>query len=185
MNSQRHRLFTSRRERAAARRAGAFPIRTASFVSVLVDGHAAWKHRLPRADYFIWNDDLEYTARLLRHAQGIAVPSSVTVHHTKAFAGSFQDPGERFYYEVRNKLWTFFQSPAFGPLDNTIYLLYTVLGWGRAIVRSKNRGILWRGLCRGLRHGLFRRPRPNPQVLAGQGQVSAEVLAIERRAARL
>ncbi|MDY6214363.1 MAG: hypothetical protein SPH79_07730, partial [Schaalia hyovaginalis] len=45
---------------------GARQIRTASFVAVLIDARAIREEGLPVADYFLWNDDFEYTARLLR-----------------------------------------------------------------------------------------------------------------------
>jgi GT2 family glycosyltransferase len=181
MNSQRPRLFASRRMRFKARQVGAVPIRTGSFVSLLVDGHEAWRHLLPRADYFIWNDDLEYSARLLRRGEGISVPASVTVHHTKAFASALAAPGDRFFFEVRNKVWAFFRSPAFGPVERWAYVLYTLGGWAGAIRRAERRRTLLRALGRGLAAGLFRRPRPSAEVLAGMGPVSAEVAAIDGR----
>ncbi|MDR3107620.1 MAG: glycosyltransferase, partial [Bifidobacteriaceae bacterium] len=184
MNSQRQRLWQSPRRRRRARKAGGWPIRTGSFVSLLVDAHTAWRHRLPLADYFIWNDDLEYSARLLRRGQGIMVPASVTVHHTKQFASALRSPGDRFYYEVRNKLWAFLKSPAFGPLDAFIYFAYTAFGWLGAVARSREKGRLIKAGCRGLRDGLCRRPRPNVEVLAGQGRLTAEVAAVDARAAR-
>jgi GT2 family glycosyltransferase len=185
MNTQRARLFASRRLRAKARRAGAMPIRTGSFVSLLVDGHEAWRNLLPRADYFIWNDDMEYTARLLRRGEGILVPASVTAHHTKAFASALDAPGERFFYEVRNKVWAFFFSPAFGPVERWPYVFYTLWGWVRAFRLADDRRALRRALRRGLRAGFGGRPRPSAEVLAGEGVITAEVAAIDGRAARL
>jgi GT2 family glycosyltransferase len=184
MNTQRQRLFASRRRRRQARRAGGKPIRTGSFVSMLIDAHTAWRHRLPMADYFIWNDDLEYSARLLRRGRGILVPASVTVHHTKEFASGLRAPGDRFYYEVRNKLWAFAKSPAFGLAEGSIYFAYTVAGWLGALARSRERGRLLRAGLRGLRDGLGRRPRPNAEVLAGQGSLTAEVAAVDARVVR-
>ncbi|MDR2373846.1 MAG: glycosyltransferase [Bifidobacteriaceae bacterium] len=184
MNSARRRLWSSPRRRRQARRAGGVPVRTGSFVSMLIDAHTAWRHRLPLADYFIWNDDLEYSARLLRRGRGIAVAASVTVHHTKAFAAALSDPGDRFYYEVRNKIWAFVKSPAFGPLDAMIYSTYTVLGWFGAVARSRQKWRLIRAGLRGLVDGFGSRPRPNAEVLAGEGRLTAEVAAVDARAAR-
>ena len=59
---------------------------------------------LPEADYFLWNDDFEFTARLLR-GHGLLCPASVVVHKTAAFGSTDADPGQRFFYEVRNKVW--------------------------------------------------------------------------------
>ncbi|MDR3360346.1 MAG: glycosyltransferase [Bifidobacteriaceae bacterium] len=185
MNTQRPRLFASPRLKSRARRVGAVPIRTGSFVSLLVDGHEAWRHALPRADYFIWNDDLEYSARLLRRAEGILVPNSVTVHQTKAPVSALDAPGDRFFYEVRNKTWAFAKSPAFGPVERLAYVIYTVAAWVRAVWRSGDRRTLVRALFRGLRAGFASRPRPNVEVLADLGPVTQEVAAIDARAAWL
>ncbi|MDR1635232.1 MAG: glycosyltransferase [Bifidobacteriaceae bacterium] len=184
MNTQRQRLCQSRRRRHQARLAGGVPIRTGSFVSMLVDAHNAWRHRLPMADYFIWNDDFEYSARLLRHGCGIAVPASVAVHRTKEFASGLRSPGDRFYYEVRNKLWAFWKSPAFGLAEGAVYFAYTALGWFGAVARSAERGRLVRAGLRGLRDGLSRRPRANAEVMAGQGRLTAEIAAVDGRVVR-
>jgi GT2 family glycosyltransferase len=184
MNTQRQRLWSAGRRRRAAGRAGGIPIRTGSFVSMLVDAHTAWGHRLPLADYFIWNDDFEYSARLLRRGAGLLAPASVTVHHTKTFAAGLRSPGDRFYYEVRNKLWALFKSPAFGPLDALIYFAYTVCGWLGAAARSSHKTRLARAGLRGLKDGIFSRPRANSEVLAGQGRLTDQVAAVDARAAR-
>lgn len=60
---------------------------------------------LPLADFFIWNDDFEYTTRLIHHSNGIATERSVARHHTKTFGTTDAKPGPRFYNDVRNKLW--------------------------------------------------------------------------------
>ena len=62
---------------------------------------------LPEADYFLWNDDFEFTTRLLRGNTGLLCPASVVVHKTTTFGSTDVDPGDRFFYEVRNKVWMF------------------------------------------------------------------------------
>jgi rhamnopyranosyl-N-acetylglucosaminyl-diphospho-decaprenol beta-1,3/1,4-galactofuranosyltransferase len=89
--------------RASSR--GLMPLRSASFVSLLVDGAAVEQHGLPHAHYFIWNDDVEFTARLLRDGTGYWVPGSVARHLTKELYVPHGSQSDRFYYEVRNKLW--------------------------------------------------------------------------------
>ena len=66
MNTPRIKPLVSKEERAAAAAAGCLPIRSASFVSILVDAGLCRARGLPQADYFLWNDDFEFTARLLR-----------------------------------------------------------------------------------------------------------------------
>jgi len=46
-------------------------LRSASFVSVLIDGDAARSTAPPVADFFLWNDDFEYTTRLTRTSRGL------------------------------------------------------------------------------------------------------------------
>ena len=91
------------------------PIRSASFVSVLVDAAMVRERGLPLADYFLWNDDFEFTTRLIRGRRALYCPASVVVHKTKTFGSTDADPGERFYYEVRNKLWLFARSRGLSP----------------------------------------------------------------------
>ena len=106
MNTPRIKPFVSKEERAAAATAGCLPIRSASFVSILVDAGLCRARGLPQADYFLWNDDFEFTTRLLRGQAGLLCPASVVVHKTATFGSTDADPGQRFFYEVRNKIWT-------------------------------------------------------------------------------
>ena len=106
MNTPRIKPFVGKEERLAAAAAGCLPIRSASFVSILVDAGVCRDRGLPQADYFLWNDDFEFTARLLRGQAGLLCPASVVVHKTAAFGSTDADPGQRFFYEVRNKVWT-------------------------------------------------------------------------------
>ena len=101
--------------------AGARQIRTASFVSILLDARAVREVGLPRASYFLWNDDFEYTSRILRGRIGLYVPASVVHHLTRALGSSDADPGERFRFEVRNKIWTFRDSEGLGALERAAY----------------------------------------------------------------
>lgn len=146
MNTPRVRPGASRHETDAAALVGAHPIRSASFVSILLDADAIRAHGLPVADYFLWNDDFEYTARLLRHGVGLYVPASRVYHLTKVFGGSDTDPGPRFVNEVRNKVWLFTRSDALGPVDKVLYAGSTKLRWLRMLARSRDRAAL-------LRHG--------------------------------
>src|SRR4051812_46326279 len=67
---------------AEAARHGLVLLRTATFVSVLIARATVDRHGLPIARYFIWSDDMEYTARALRSGTGYLVPESVAVHKT-------------------------------------------------------------------------------------------------------
>jgi GT2 family glycosyltransferase len=165
MNTPREKPGVRAGERTAARSVGAVAIRSASFVSVLCDADAVRRHGLPVADYFLWNDDFEYTSRLLRGSIGLYCPASVVVHKTKAFGSTDADPGERFYFEVRNKLWLFTRSRSLAPLERIAYAGATLRRWLRTYRRSSDRATLRRALRRGLRDGLFRAPQPTRAVL--------------------
>ncbi|MGH3277260.1 MAG: glycosyltransferase, partial [Streptosporangiaceae bacterium] len=82
MNTPRVKPFASRAERQAAAAAGCVPVRSASFVSVLLDAGVCAQRGLPLADYFLWNDDFEFTTRLLRGNAGLLCPASLVVHKT-------------------------------------------------------------------------------------------------------
>ena len=167
MNTPRRKPFLARSERDAAAAAGAMAVRSASFVSSLVDARAVAASGLPIAEYFIWNDDFEFTARLLRTGVGVYCPTSVVTHKTKALASTDGDPGSRFYYEVRNKVWLFRRSRALAPWEIPVYVGASLVRWARTFVKSQDRATLISGLRRGLRDGFLSSPRPNAQFLAG------------------
>ena len=159
---------------------GARQIRTASFVSILLDARAVREVGLPRASYFLWNDDFEYTSRILRGRIGLYVPASVVHHLTRALGSSDADPGERFRFEVRNKIWTFRDSEGLGALERAAYEAATARRWLRATVSSADRGALWRAGRQGLLEGLAR-PAGNAEVFLG-APVQADVAAVEAAA---
>ncbi|SER74289.1 Glycosyltransferase, GT2 family [Propionibacterium cyclohexanicum] len=166
MNTPRSRLGASSAERSRAASLGCRPIRSSSFVSVLIDAMAIRAEGLPVADYFLWNDDFEYTARLLRHRRGLYVPAARARHLTKAFGDSSADPGPRFYREVRNKIWLFTHSQALNGWERVVYGASTLRRWARTVRASRERATLGSGLWRGLVDGLTARPRRNDEVLA-------------------
>jgi GT2 family glycosyltransferase len=179
MNTPRTRPGTTPGELHRARAAGAVPVRSMSFVSMLVDAGAVRRLGLPVADFFIWNDDFEYSTRLLRRGVGLYVPGSVVEHRTARLVGTDHDPGPRFYYEVRNKVWTFTRSGALGAGERLLYGGSTLRRWARTFARSSGRGTLLRAGSRGLWHGLVRRPRADTEVLAGVGPAALSVARLE------
>lgn len=89
----------------AASEVGIMPLRTATFVSLLVNRGAVERHGLPLRRYFLWSDDIEYTSRILRHEPGYLVPESVALHKTERPHTAITDSGDRFYFHVRNTLY--------------------------------------------------------------------------------
>lgn len=179
MNTPRTRLDASSAERRRAGTIGCRPIRSASFVSILINADAVRECGLPVADYFLWNDDFEYTARLLRSYEGLYVPASRVRHLTKVFGNAGADPGPRFYQEVRNKVWLFTRSGALKGWEKLVYGGSTLLRWARTLQRSGDRGLLFDGLRRGLRDGWRKAPRPNAEVL-GATPAAEDIMAVAR-----
>ncbi len=169
MNTPRPRPGVARAQRSAAAAVGAVPVRSASFVSVMCDAGVVRERGLPVADYFLWNDDFEYSTRLLRGRVGLYVADSLVVHKTRAFGSTDADPGERFYFEVRNKVWLFSRSTGLAPWEKLLYAASTVRRWGRTFAGSGDRLTLLRALRRGLLDGVRTRPRPNGVVLREAG----------------
>jgi len=169
MNTPRTKPFATRAELRSADAAGCLPIRSASFVSVLVDASVCRQRGLPQADYFLWNDDFEFTTRLLRGNVGLLCPASVVVHKTREFGSTDADPGPRFFYEVRNKIWTLRARSPLAPLERVLYGGSTLRRWGRTFARSRDRRALGRCLVKGVAAGVRTSPRPTSQVLAAAG----------------
>ncbi|MGB2838806.1 MAG: glycosyltransferase [Actinomycetes bacterium] len=169
MNTPRVRPGASREDLANATAVGCLPVRSASFVSLLVAADSVRTVGLPEADFFLWNDDFEFTTRLLRREAGLYCPASVVEHRTKTFGSTDADPGERFYYEVRNKVWTFTRSRGLTPKEKALYGGSTLRRWARTFAASGHRGVLASGLRRGLADGARRAPRDAYEVLGAAG----------------
>ena len=160
MNTPRTKPGASAAELAAAAAVGCTPMRSASFVSIMCDADVIGERGLPVADYFLWNDDFEYSTRLIRGRVGLYCPDSVVVHKTRAFGSTDADPGERFFYEVRNKVWLFSRSTGLSPAEKALYGGSTLRRWARTFAGSEDRGTLARGLARGMAAGLRAAPGP-------------------------
>ena len=136
---------------------GTFPLRTATFVSMLFHRRHVEKYGLPLADYFVWADDVEYSARILRENPGVAVPQSVVLHKTPRKHGSL-DPGERFYYHVRNGMWMLRRSAAFSGREKTKLWGGFCLSLAKHLKACRYSGESFARIFRGLRDGVFKAP---------------------------
>lgn len=178
MNTPRARFRAPAGEVAAAAAVDAVPVRSASFVSVLLDAAVLRRVGLPVAAYFIWNDDFELTTRMLRDHPGLASRRSTVEHLTRTFGTTDADPGDRFRFEVRNKLWLFTRSPGLRPGERVLYAGATLLRWARTVARASDRPRVVRAGLRGLVEAA-RPPAATSEVLAGLGEVSEAVAAVE------
>ena len=104
------------------------PIRWALFTSVLLHRSLVEEHGLPHKAFFIWEDDLEYTARALRRGLGLQVRDSEVIHKSASKPYISATTGEnRLFYGVRNRIWVL-RSPAFGPLGKAFLALQLLFG---------------------------------------------------------
>lgn len=140
---------------------GLLPLRVTTFVSLLVRRAAIDRHGLPLRHFFIWSDDLEFTARILRHDVGYVVPDSVVEHRTKEAHTAVSSSGERFYFHVRNTLFML-RGPAWKGVEKAT-LVYLLVATTIAYLQSAEGRLRALGVvARGLRDGL--RPLPGARV---------------------
>jgi GT2 family glycosyltransferase len=133
------------------------PIRWSTFPSLLIRRDVVERFGPPRKAFFIWSDDLDFTARVLRHEPGYVVPDSVAVHKTAKPHAPWEG-GPRFYFAVRNGLWLL-RGSVFGrreKIDHGLLLAEQVV---RYLSSERLRPSAWLVLGRGLLDGL-RRPSP-------------------------
>ncbi|MGO3146392.1 MAG: glycosyltransferase family 2 protein [Leucobacter sp.] len=183
MNTPKAKIRADEAERDRAASVGAMEIRSISFVSAFLRASRVRELGLPLADYFLWNDDFEYSARLLRGARGLYTPASVVTHKTAKRGSSDADPGSRFYYEVRNKLWVFRASDALYPWEKALYEAATLRRWFRTFKAADDRAQLKDCLRRGWRDGTRTKPRSTRDVLRGTGvpvDVMVEIEQLEK-----
>jgi GT2 family glycosyltransferase len=136
----------------------AVSLRSISFVSVLIGRNLVKRYGLPVRDFFIWNDDAEYTARLLMDNLGVVVPASVVHHKSAAKYVAMFSAGPRYYYEVRNKIWCLLYTDAWTRREK-VKIFAALCESGLAYLRCSR--LSWQSLktlFRGLRDGLFTRP---------------------------
>ncbi|MCI1219109.1 MAG: glycosyltransferase [Bifidobacterium sp.] len=185
MNKPRPRAWRALGARELRQSDGAFQIRSLSFVSCLINARMIESARaLPCAAYFLWNDDYEYTTKLLKDATGYYVPASRVVHKTKIFGSSDADPGARFFFEVRNKLWIArFSRRNFSGIEYAELVLKSLRRWALTFWRSTNRPLLVDCLKRGLQEGVNEQPASNAAILGGNPDIVAKIEAVESRAA--
>ncbi len=151
---------------------GVTPLPWSPFVGVLVNLDLGRSTFLPMADFFIWLDDLEYTARLGRVSTGFAVEDAFITHPNKGYVKG--DFGWRFEHVVKNRLWIIRQRDlAIAPVkpDLARQLARAIVGQA---ARSQSKTTYLRSLGRGLRRGLTEQPLRRPPGGALQGPDALE-----------
>jgi len=79
-----------------------YPAAFATFVGPLINLQVAQMTYLPIADFYIWWDDWEYTARLQSLSGGLASPESLVAHPARP---DDCDKKWRLRADIRNRLW--------------------------------------------------------------------------------
>jgi GT2 family glycosyltransferase len=115
------------------------PVKSATFVSLLISAEAVRTYGLPIKEYFIWGDDKEFTLRLSDNLPCYKVADSVVHHLTKNNEGSniTKDDLERihrYYYAYRNDLAT---AKKRGGKEVLTYRLAYILNTLRILLFSK------------------------------------------------
>jgi hypothetical protein len=117
------------------------------------------RYGLPFKDFFIWADDWEYTARILRDQVGLLVTASIAVHKTKTNHTTIDDSGPRHYFSIRNNIWILRFSTALSKrekLFGTLRLIKTMMIQYLLAHRFSVQAL--RAVLRGLCDGLFSKP---------------------------
>ncbi|HLY50766.1 MAG TPA: glycosyltransferase family 2 protein [Solirubrobacteraceae bacterium] len=132
---------------------GLLLLRYTTFVSVAIHRQAIDRFGLPLERYFIWGDDVEFTARVLRDDVGYLVADSVAYHWTPSPHPPATPTSDRFYYHARNSLWLLRGSSLTGRerFSYARYYLRTLAEFLRVNRRKPRR---WALLARALRDGL-------------------------------
>jgi rhamnopyranosyl-N-acetylglucosaminyl-diphospho-decaprenol beta-1,3/1,4-galactofuranosyltransferase len=157
---------------------GLMPLRSATFVSLLVHRGAIDRHGLPFKHFFLWSDDIEYTSRAVLSGDGAyLVPTSVALHKTETAHTAASAPPDRFYYHVRNTLFI-----ARGPGRNArdrLVRVWILVSTTRSYLLGNPSRAAAAAVMRGLRDGL-RGPRPAP-ARPGGSRTTASPAARARR----
>ncbi len=134
-------------------------VRHTTFVSTLLHRMTVEQYGLPIADYFIWVDDIEYTARILRNEFGVLVPNSLVLHKTVNKHTWKDNNSGKAYYHVRNNLWMLTRSSAWSRNDKVkrgVSFLWHVLAW---LSHSRFRWSSVRPVFLGLKDGFLKVPK--------------------------
>ena len=156
MNTQTY-VTELTKEQERYKKQGLYPVKAATFVSLLFNAEAIKRVGLPKREYFIWGDDKEYTLRLSKQYNCYNVADSKVVHKMATNEGSniTKDNIERinrYYYAYRNDFATARDE---GVTALLIYAAGFILNAIRVILfakdnKSKRLKVMLRGLSAGI-----------------------------------
>jgi rhamnopyranosyl-N-acetylglucosaminyl-diphospho-decaprenol beta-1,3/1,4-galactofuranosyltransferase len=134
---------------------GVLPLRWNTFPGLLVKREAIERHGVPRKHFFIWSDDIDFTARILRYEPGYMVPASV-VHHKTVTPHKPAEGGARFYYAIRNGIFIL-RGDALAPRERVLHSLLIAEQTRQFLVLNRFRKGSVPIVLRGIRDGLLQR----------------------------
>jgi GT2 family glycosyltransferase len=136
---------------------GVLPLRATSFVSMFVHRRAVEQYGLPDKEFFYQVDDIDFSARILRHERGFLVTASVVEHRTARPQGpsSDADPA-RFYFHARNTIWML-RGQSWDAREKPYHVWFLLTTSARLLHRNRLSPASLSSLARAVRDGL-RRP---------------------------
>ncbi|MCD6490537.1 MAG: glycosyltransferase family 2 protein [Thermodesulfobacterium sp.] len=123
---------------------GILLISACSFVSMLINRKVVQDVGLPIKEFFIWNDDIEYTSRIVSKGYvGVYNPKSIVIHKTKANLSSIEiaDPIKCFY-NIRNNLYLIKRRSKLRFILKCVYNLLIIGRLKRTFISAHIKGIL-------------------------------------------
>ncbi len=141
---------------------GLWPVRAATFVSLLFTANAIKGVGLPKREYFIWGDDKEYTRRMSKNKNCYNVIDSKVVHKTVGNEGSNITKDDisridRYVYAYRNDLATARDE---GIGEVAVYSAGFCLNMVRVVLFAKdNKAKRLKAMLAGLKYGLKFAPK--------------------------
>jgi rhamnopyranosyl-N-acetylglucosaminyl-diphospho-decaprenol beta-1,3/1,4-galactofuranosyltransferase len=113
LNQTYHLTDPKKLEKLSFKNKGLLPvIQFGTFVSMLLSGKAVERVGLPIKEFFIWNDDVEYSKRIINSGlAGLLVSDSIVVHETPInhVSNVFNDTHEQLWkydHGLRNEMFT-------------------------------------------------------------------------------
>ena len=114
-----------------------------SFCGMLLDLSLVRMIGLPHAEYFIWNDDAEYSLRIRRYSRFLVAPEAVLEHRTVSTV--MQSRPRKYewrdYYAIRNRILLVKEhGTVLDRVVNAVHLFFHVLfrNWLFGIIRAGN-----------------------------------------------
>lgn len=141
---------------------GLIELKSASFVSILINGEIIKKIGLPIKEFFIWGDDTEYTERITKNFKGYMIIDSIANHLMKDNkpVNIVEDNSERvarYFYEYRNK---FYISKKIGLKAVLKYFIYVIKSTINVLLKSEShKGQRLNSIYKGFFAGILFNPK--------------------------